>query len=83
MDSSRPANPTRKPIRSQQLDQTLQELECAFQDWDSLSSAKIRQEQVEEDRRKSLEVSAPDQEFAKKTIKLLNQLRDQLAELND
>ena len=68
------------PVKSQKLGRTLQELETAFHDWQSLSAAKTKAK-VEDENRK--ETSQSEKEFRKKTKKLLNQLRQQLAELND
>lgn len=70
-------------MNSQKLSRTIQELEAAFSDWESLSSSKARAAAIEEDRRKAKATEQSDQEFRKKTKKLLNQLRQQLAELND
>lgn len=72
-----------KPMQSQKLGRTLKELETAFSDWESLSSTKARAAAVEEDRRKAKAADQSEKEFRKKTKKLLNQLRQQLAELND
>jgi hypothetical protein len=71
------------PMQSQKLTRTIQELESAFTDWESLSSTKARAVKVEEDRRKSKATEQSEKEFRKKTKKLLKDLREQLAELTD
>jgi hypothetical protein len=75
------------PMQSQKLTRTIEELESAFSDWESLSSTKSRAAKVEEDRRKSKaagqSANQSEKEFRKKTKKLLKELREQLAELND
>lgn len=80
---TRPPSASRKHLKSKKLDRTLQELETAFADWENLNSAKARQDAIEEDRRKAVEKNSNEDEFRKKTKKLLNQLRQQLTELND
>lgn len=87
MSSNRPPGPGRKPAKaqakSQKLNRTLQELEGAFSDWESLSSNARPEQKVAEPVKPAEKVSASDEEFRKKTKKLLSQLREQLAELND
>jgi hypothetical protein len=83
---SSPAAPQRKALKSQKLDRTLQELESAFSDWESLGNAKGVTPDAVADQAKADKVAATqacEAEFRKKTKKLLNQLREQLAELND
>lgn len=57
------------------------ELESAFHDWENLSSSIMRAAATEEDRNKAALAERSEEEFRKKTMKLLNQLRRQLAEL--
>jgi hypothetical protein len=74
---------SKAPMKSQKLNRTLKELESAFTDWESLSSGKVRQAAKEEATQKPKATAATEEEFRKKTKKLLDQLRQQLAELND
>jgi len=76
--SSRRIRGVRAPLKSQKLDRTLKELESAFHEWESLSASILR---AEDDRRKTALAERSEEEFRKKTKKLLNQLRRQLAEL--
>jgi hypothetical protein len=83
---SGPAAPQRKALKSQKLDRTLQELESAFSDWESLGNAKNRAPAAAAAQTrtgKAEPAQACEEEFRKKTKKLLSQLREQLAELND
>jgi hypothetical protein len=65
------------------LERTLKELESAFTDWETLSESKPRLPIPTVDRRQAKETPASEKEFRKKTKKLLNQLRKQLADLGD
>lgn len=84
-------NPKRRQLKSQKLDRTLAELECAFADWESLGTEGTGTENTASRIATSTKAPAtgPDdsgigtEEFRKKTKKLLNQLREQLSELND
>lgn len=69
----------KSPIRSQQLDRTLLELESAFNDWECLSS--VKSGLATENELKATGSQRSEEEFRQKTKKLLNQLRRQLAEL--
>jgi hypothetical protein len=79
---------------STQLDRTLKELENAFADWENLGAGKPKAGAKdaanaeskddlgdEKAKKKALEQSAS--EFQKRTQKLLDQLRQQIAELNE
>jgi len=57
------------------------ELERAFHDWENLSSSLMRAAALEEDHQQAALAERSEEEFRKKTLKLLNQLRRQLAEL--
>jgi hypothetical protein len=78
-----------KSFRSQKVGQTLQDLEAAFADWEALSEtpatagAAAIQRPGPESARNTDAPSAKDAELRKKTKELLNQLREQLAELAD
>ena len=64
------------------LDRTLKDLESAFADWESLSSAKPRAASDSMPRKAAAQSAAPqDDELRKKTKKLLKNLRRQLADL--
>ena len=69
---------TKKP--NQKLGQTLQDLEAAFADWETLSdspAAPLIAPKI------SAAAAAKDLELRKKTKKLLDQRREQLAALDD
>lgn len=66
-------------MKSQKLDRTLQELEAAFGDWETLSSAALKSAARSE--KPAKELTQSEKEFKKKTKKLLVQLRQQLSEL--
>jgi hypothetical protein len=75
MASGKPTNKRFELNRhSNKVGQTLQDLEAAFADWDALSDAPAVPAPV---------VESKDIELRKKTKKLLDQLRQQLAELAD
>ncbi len=64
------------------LDRTLKDLESAFADWESLSTAKPRAAADSMPRKAVAQSAAPqDEELRKKTKKLLKDLRRQLADL--
>lgn len=72
---------------STQLARTLQELESAFSDWESLSTKEDEPEKADAKTAGMGDCQtaglASEQEFRHKTKKLLCQLREQLNELND
>ena len=75
----------KKPLKSKKLDRTLEELECAFAAWDSITDQAPLKARPELQKRQSENANAKsqEQEFRAKTKKLLSQLRDQLADLSD
>jgi hypothetical protein len=92
MSSNRTSGISRKtPFKSQKLDRTLQELESAFLDWEALGTIKAPENSPSDSSQANssgpllsgASTSENDLEFAKKTKKLLIQLREQLSELND
>lgn len=74
---------SRRPSRTKKLDNTLQELESAFADWEKINSTKVQQPLNEEEQRKAQQAEAHEKEFKQKTRHLFNQLAKQLSELND
>jgi hypothetical protein len=64
------------------LGRTLKELESALSDWDSLSLKGGKGKQAKRPAKAAAETQN-DKEFRKKTKKLLLQLRQQLADLED
>lgn len=76
---------------STKLDRTLKELENAFSDWENLGRVKPKAgaadaeapAQSDEEKRKAKTSEQSALEFQKRTQKLLDQLRQQIAELND
>lgn len=89
MASRTPKNPALKPpggtqTGSQNLTRALKELESAFADWESLGTRKAEPEaQAEPVGTSANAANSPAKEFQKKTQTLLDQLRQQLAELAD
>jgi hypothetical protein len=87
-EEQRPTGPNRKPqktpAKSQKLNRTLRELESAFNDWESLGlpppEGLVAQPTPPV---ATSSGSSSDEEFRKKTKKLLSQLREQLHELNE
>ena len=59
--------------------QTLQDLEAAFADWEALSDTPEKPPQAAP----AAELTSHQQDVREKTKKLLSQLREQLAELED
>lgn len=76
------AGGSKKTLKSNKLDRAIEELESAFSDWENLNAAPAP-EVTEEERRKAKTSSENEEEFRKKTRKLLSQLMQQLSELND
>lgn len=68
------------PLKSQKLDRTLHDLESAISDWHSVIPSKNT---ASPDKALPAKAVASDEDFRKKTKKLLSQLREQLAELED
>jgi len=82
----------RTPMKSQKLDRTLKELESAFTDWEAINSVSAKatgkataKSSTSHEKKgcEAIKLSQTEKEFREKTKKLLNQLRQQLAELND
>lgn len=78
------------PMKSRQLDHTLRELESAFSDWESLNTGKALSGPdapagaIARDLAAATPAADPtEEEFRKKTKKLLMQLREQLSDLMD
>ncbi len=67
---------SQKIFQSKKVGQTLQDLEAAFADWEALSDVPAAAQPKEP-------TTAHQQDVREKTKKLLNQLREQLAELAD
>ena len=80
-----PPNPKRKPagqkmpLRSTKLDRTLHDLESALSEWTSLGTRTAATSAPT----KEAKAAPSDEDFRKKTKKLLAALREQLAELED
>ena len=74
----------KKPLKSKKLDRTLEELECAFAAWDSITDqAPLKVRPEFQKKPEGVNAKSQEQEFKAKTRKLLSQLRDQLADLSD
>ncbi|GEM_PF-4422953 len=74
----------KKPLKSKKLDRTLEELECAFAAWDSITDqVPLKAPPELQKKAESANGKSQEQEFRAKTRKLLSQLRDQLADLSD
>ncbi len=67
---------TSKPFQSHKVGQTLQELESAFADWEALTDTPL------ESPEKATSETRKDSELRKKTKMLLDQLREQIAQLD-
>jgi hypothetical protein len=91
-----PASPGRRPLKSKKLDRTLHELENAFASWEKITAeeASGQKTQATERATNAKPGSGPDkpeeqndikkseQLFRKRTRQLLNELRDQIADLS-
>lgn len=80
--SPAPGAAPRKQLKSKKLDRTLQELESAFSNWESLNDTQV-DAAVEQEPRKPKEATVAEEEFRKRTKMLLHQLRQQLADFSN